>query len=67
MMANLTIETPVNKHAEPGFMPPFHSAGTVCQDFGTFHLSLAWLYCGRCFFPAICIETGGCKGGPGSD
>jgi hypothetical protein len=55
----------VNKHAELGFMPPFHSARTVCLDLGAFLLSLARL--SRSSLPAICIEPRRCKGRSGSD
>jgi hypothetical protein len=67
MMTNHAIQSPVNKHAEPSFMPPFHSARAICQNFGTFHFSLAGLSCGCSSFPAIGIERRGGKGSSGSD
>jgi hypothetical protein len=67
MMTNHAIEAPVNKHAELGFMPPFHSPRAVCVDLGTFHLSLAGLSCRRSSLPAIGTERRGGKGSTGSD
>jgi hypothetical protein len=67
MMTNHAVKAPVNKHAELGFMPPFHSARTVCLDLGAFLLSLARLLGRRSPLPAICIEPRRCKGSSGSD
>ena len=50
-MTNHAVKAPVNKHAELGFMPPFHSARTVCLDLGAFLLSLARLS-REVFFPS---------------
>jgi hypothetical protein len=58
----------VNKHAEFGFMPPFHSARTVCLDLGAFFLSLARLSRGWAFFSrAIHTDARRCEGSSGSD
>src|SRR5208337_2644904 len=66
MMTNDAVKAPVNEHAELGFMPPFHSARTICLDRGTFLLSLARLYCRCSSLPAIRSEPGRCKGSSGS-
>src|SRR5208337_2590839 len=66
MMTNHAVKAPVNKHAELGFMPPFHSALTVCLDLGAFLLSLARLACRCSPLPAIRIEPRRCKGSSGS-
>jgi hypothetical protein len=66
MMTNHAVKAPVNKHAELGFMPPFHSAHTVCLDREAF-LLLARRSCGWSSLPAICIEPRRGKGSSGSD
>jgi hypothetical protein len=68
MMTNHAVKAPMNKHAEFGFMPPFHSARTVCLDLGAFLLSLARLCRRWAFFSgAIHADARRRKGSSGSD
>jgi hypothetical protein len=45
-MTYRAVKASVNKHAEPGFAPPFHSMLAVGHGFRAFRFSIGWFWCG---------------------